>query len=102
MKISISTGTERKVSIDYQTWTYTSFFTEEIDAVNEDEVRRRRHHLKLLSQAAVYSDVLSDLPRLRRAVKDRPDIIAQIEMLENEANSGLNDATKALKEESSK
>jgi len=97
MKITINTGMERKISINYQTWSFSCFYTEEVDVDKEEEARKRRHHLRALSQASVYTDILTDMGRLRNAVPDRPDFKAQLDMLEREATDGLEAALKELK-----
>jgi|SRR5665213_3264212 len=84
--VRIYAGFERSISINYNTW---KFNKGESRSVTADKVGNETAKLHWMCARYVYSAMFAALPRIRRVVGERPDIVAQMDLVEWEVKDAL-------------
>ncbi len=96
--VTVSVGYERKVSINYQTWVFTTHYSEPVTFTDALELTKQRKRLRLRAMAAVYADVLNDFDRIAFGLPNSPEVQTQAKNLRSEAEAGVQDAVNQLAE----
>ena len=88
---------ERKVSLNFQGWNFSTEFSETVEPVPDESLIKARRRLRLRAMASVYSDILGDMGRILKAVEGT-NYEEQAKAVQREAESGVDDAVRQLKE----
>lgn len=99
--VTISTGFERKVSIGYNGWVFSTFFTEQVPVKADDEISIARKKMRIRAMGAVYVDILSDFEKITTMLEasrksDGQSYVAQLQALKEEAQFGVTDCREQL------
>ena len=88
-EVTISTGFERSVNVNYNGWKFTANLHEKhtVTGDEQEDLIRRKIHLRCVR--AVYSDMLTALPIVSSASSRNPGVAAQWELVKEEAQAGL-------------
>lgn len=69
-EIIVTEAFERSVVISFQTWKYSTTFSERIKVTTDDEISALRQKLRLKAAGGVYRDILLDIERIAKFVEE--------------------------------
>ena len=97
-EVTISTGFERSVNINFNGWKFPASYHQKHIVANDEEADliRRKAHLRCVR--AVYSDLLNSYSVITVTAARNPGVMAQWELVKEEAEAGLQYALVQLEE----
>ena len=84
---------DRAISLNYNTWKFAKGASRNVPIADEAKETAKMHWMCV---RYVYTAMMAALPRIRRVAGERPDIVAQLDLIEWEATDGLTQAETQL------